>query len=87
MATRRIEIFTAGCDVCQDVVEQVKAEVCPSCEVTVVSMADTLVAARAKSLGIRSLPAVAINGELASCCSSSGVDLAVLRSAGLRRPA
>jgi glutaredoxin len=84
---RKIEIFSAGCDVCQDVAEQVEAAACPSCEVTVVSMADTRVAARAKSLGVRSLPAVVIDGKLASCCSSGGVDLDVLRSAGLGRPA
>jgi glutaredoxin 3 len=85
MATRKIEIFSAGCSVCQDVVEQVKAAACPSCEVTVVSMTDTHAAARAKSLGIRSLPAVVIDGKLASCCSGGGVDLDVLRSAGLGR--
>lgn len=87
MATRKIEIFSAGCDVCQDVVEQVKAAACPSCEVTVVSMTDARVAARARSLGIRSLPAVVIDGRLASCCSGGGVDINVLRSAGLGRPA
>lgn len=87
MNTRKIEIFSAGCDVCQDVVEQVKAAACPSCEVTVVSMTDTHVTARARSLGIRSLPAVVIDGRLASCCSGGGVDLDVLRSAGLGRPA
>jgi hypothetical protein len=87
MTTRKIETFSAGCDVCQDVVEQIKAAACPSCEVTVVSMADTHVAARAGSLGIRSLPAIVIDGRLASCCAGGGVDLDVLRSAGLGRPA
>lgn len=86
MATRKIEVFSAGCSVCQDVVEQVKAAACPSCEVTVVSMADAGGGARANSLGIRSLPAIAIDGRLTSCCSG-GVDLDVLRGAGLGRPA
>ena len=85
MATRKIEIFSAGCSVCQEVVDQVKAAACPSCEVTVVSMTDTRIASRAKSLGVRSLPAVVIDGKLASCCSNGGVDLDVLRSAGLGR--
>jgi hypothetical protein len=53
--------------------------------VTVASMTDTRVASRAKSLGIRSLPAVVIDGKLANCCSNGGVDLDVLRSAGLGR--
>jgi hypothetical protein len=85
MAKRKIEIFSAGCSVCEEVVEQVKAAACPSCEVIVLPMADAGIAARAKSLGISSLPAVAIDGKLASCCSGRGVDLEVLRAAGLGR--
>jgi glutaredoxin 3 len=85
MATRKIEIFSAGCSVCQEAVEQVKGAACPSCEVVVLSMTDTRVAARAKALGIASLPAVVIDGKLASCCSGRGVDLDVLRAAGLGR--
>jgi glutaredoxin 3 len=85
MTQRKIEIFSAGCSVCQEVVEQVKAAACPSCDVTVVSMADAAIAGRVKSLGIRSLPAVVIDGKLASCCATGGVDLDVLRAAGLGR--
>lgn len=85
MAIRQIEIFSAGCSVCNDVVEQVKAAACPSCEVTVVSMADAPTAQRAKSLGVRSLPAVVIDGKLANCCTNRGVDLDVLRATGLGR--
>ncbi len=85
MIIRKIEIFSAGCSVCQDVIEQVKAAACPSCDVQVVSMTDIREAARAKALGVRSLPAVVIDGKLASCCSGGGIDLDVLRSAGLGR--
>lgn len=87
MAPRKIEIFSAGCSICQDAVEQVKAAACSSCEVTVVSMTDAHIAARARSLGIRSLPAVVIDGQLASCCANGSVDLDVLRAAGLGRAA
>jgi hypothetical protein len=45
------------------------------------------VAERAKGLGIRSVPAVVIEGKLAGCCAGRGVDVAVLRAAGLGRPA
>jgi hypothetical protein len=45
------------------------------------------VAERAKGLGIRSVPAVVIEGKLAACCAGRGVDVAVLRAAGLGRPA
>jgi predicted DsbA family dithiol-disulfide isomerase len=44
------------------------------------------VAERARSLGIRSVPAVVIDGKLANCCSGRGPDEAALRAAGLGRP-
>jgi hypothetical protein len=47
---------------------------------------DVTVAERAKSLGIASLPAVVIDGKVASCCAGRGVDIEALRAAGLGRP-
>lgn len=87
MATKRtIEIFSAGCPACEETVALVKRAVCPSCDVTVLDMHTPEVARRAKSLGIRSLPAVVINGALADCCTGRGVDEATLRAAGLGQP-
>jgi glutaredoxin 3 len=85
-AKRKIEVFSAGCTACTEVIEMVQRTACPSCEVTVHDMHDTDVARRAKSLGIRSVPSVVIDGKLADCCSGRGVDEQVLRAAGLGRP-
>lgn len=84
--SRRIEIFSAGCPVCDRVVEEVRASACSSCEVEVLDMEDAEVEARARELGVVSVPAVAVDGQLASCCRESGPDLEVLRRAGLGRP-
>jgi glutaredoxin 3 len=84
--TRKIEIFSAGCPACDDTVALVKKTACPSCEVTVLDMHQADVAKRARSLGVRSVPAVAINGKLAGCCAGRGPDEATLREAGLGRP-
>ena len=84
--TRKIEIFSAGCAVCEAAVEQIKALACPSCDIRVLDMKDASVATRAENLGIRSLPAIAINGTLADCCSRRGIDKDTLRSAGLGQP-
>ena len=46
-------------------------------------MKDPKVAVRAKHLGINRVPAVAINGQLADCCSSGAIDVDVLRAMGL----
>jgi glutaredoxin 3 len=82
-AKRKIEVFSAGCAACNEVIDMVRRAACPSCEVTVHDMKDINVAKRAKSLGIRSVPSVVIDGKLADCCSGRGVDERVLRAAGL----
>ena len=81
--TREIEIFSAGCAACEDTIAQIRGRACPSCNVVVLDMKDKSVAARARNLGIRSVPAVVIDGKLADCCTSSAPDMTVLESAGL----
>lgn len=83
---RKIEVFSAGCAVCADTIELVHSIACPSCEVIVLDMRDTKVAKRAKRLGIRSVPAVVIDGQLADCCTGRGVDAGTLRAAGVGQP-
>lgn len=84
MATKRkIEVFSAGCPVCQDTGALVQRIACPACDVSVLDMKDPKVASRAKSLGIRSVPAVVIDGKLADCCAGRGPEEATLRAAGL----
>ena len=83
---RTIEIFSAGCPTCEAVIAEVKNAACPSCDVSVLNMHSAPVYQRAQTLGITSVPAVVIDGQLADCCSSRGVDIDVLKSAGLGRP-
>ena len=85
-AKRKIEVFSAGCPACDETVALVKRTACPSCEVTVLDMNDAGVARRAKGLGLRSVPAVVIDGKPADCCTGRGPDEATLRAAGLGRP-
>ena len=84
MASRKVEIFSAGCFVCGETVELVKRISCPSCEVSVLNMNDQQeVAERARSLRIRSVPAVVVDGKLASCCAGRGPNESELRAAGI----
>lgn len=80
---RKVEIFSAGCSVCETAIEQVKGISCSSCEVTVLDMNDPEIAKRAETLGVKSIPSVAVDGQLASCCSSSGIDLEALKALGV----
>lgn len=85
-AKRKIEVFSAGCPACKDTIALVNSIACPSCEISVLDMKDPAVAARAKTLGVRSVPAVVINGELAACCTGRGPDTRTLRDAGIGQP-
>lgn len=84
-AKRKVEVFSAGCAACDEAIEIVKRAACPSCELTILDMKDINVAKRAKSLGIRSVPSVLIDGKLADCCAGRGIDEHILRAAGLGR--
>ncbi len=57
---RKVEIFSAGCGCCQETISLVKSIACPSCDITVLDMNQPEIAERAKSLGVRSVPAVVI---------------------------
>jgi len=82
---RKIEVFSAGCGMCEDTIEMVQNAACSSCEVTILDLKEPETMTRAKELGVKSVPAVAIDGVLASCCSGRGVDLETLKAAGLGR--
>jgi len=87
MATKRkIEIFSAGCPTCQEAVKMVQNLACSDCEVNILDMNDPAIASRAKGLGVRSVPAVAIDGKLADCCAGRGPDAATLKAAGIWQP-
>ena len=77
---RKSEVFSAGCALCHEVIDLVRREAGSTSELIVRDMMDARVLARAEKLGIRSVPAVVIDGKLASCCAGRGVDLQVLKN-------
>lgn len=83
---RQVEIFSAGCPVCEEAIARIREIACQSCDVIVKDMGEPAVAERARALGILSLPAVVIDGTLAECCAGRGPDEATLRAAGLGQP-
>ncbi len=82
---RKIEIFSAGCAVCDETVALVNSLACPSCDVEVLDTQTDDVAAKAKQYGVRSVPAVVVDGQLAACCAG-GADEASLRAVGIGEP-
>jgi len=82
---RKIEVFSAGCALCEEVIDVVRREAGSSSEVVVRNMKDARGLARAEELGIRSVPAVVIDGRLASS-AGGGVDIQALKSELGRSP-
>ncbi|HVS87444.1 MAG TPA: thioredoxin family protein [Candidatus Acidoferrum sp.] len=82
MATKKkIEVFSAGCSTCKETIEVVKRLAGSSHEVVIHDMQKSEGASKAKHYGVRSVPAVVIDGKLAGCCAGRGPDEHVLRSA------
>jgi glutaredoxin 3 len=77
---KKIEVFSAGCSVCRETIETVK-RLAGSHEVVIHDMNKSDIASKAKHYGVRSVPAVVIDGKLASCCTGRGPDEGILRAA------
>lgn len=77
---KKIEVFGAGCSVCKDTIEMVK-RLAGKHELVIHDMNKPEAATKAKGYGVRSLPAVVIDGKLASCCAGRGPEENVLKSA------
>ena len=85
-AKRKIEVFSAGCPVCEETIEEIKKASCPPCDIMVLDMKDVKVTKRAKEIGIRSVPSVVIDGKLSACGCGCGLDIEELKKEGLGQP-
>lgn len=86
MTKRKVEIFSAGCSLCQETINLVNELACSSCEIIIHDMHDKNIQVRAKELGVKSVPAVAINNVLADCCHDRGVNAEILKAGGIGTP-
>ena len=71
---RKIEVFVAGCPCCTEAVELIEFLAGTEHNIEIRDMHDPDVAVAASGYGIRSLPAVVIDGRLADCCAGRGPD-------------
>ena len=79
--SRTIDVFTAPCPLCDDALGLVERVAAPDDVVHVHPVSSPEGAAEAARLGVRAVPAVAVDGELASCCRAGGVTEPGLRAA------
>jgi hypothetical protein len=84
---RRIEVFTAGCPLCDEAVRLVKGLACEDCEVIVYNLNEPCESGecleKVKSYGVTRVPAVAVYGRLAECCKVGRVTEEGLKAAGI----
>lgn len=84
---RKVEVFTAGCPLCEETVKLVQSLACPNCEVILYDLREGCATnecrTKAKEYGIHRVPAVMIDGRLAECCRLGPVTADALRAAGL----
>jgi len=86
MATKRkVEIFTAGCFLCDETVKLVKDLACSDCEVTVYDLRREGIE-KAKEYGISPVPTVVVNGKIAECCVRGKVNTESLKAVGIGKP-
>ena len=83
---RRVEVFTAGCPVCQGVVEIVNELACPNCDVTIYNLNKNEGVDEAKAFGVTALPSIVVNGELLECCKRGPITKEDLKAAGIGQP-
>lgn len=87
MAKRTVEVFTAGCPLCDDTVKLVNSLACPNCEVKVYDLREGCATDECRDLaqryGVKTVPTVVVDGKIADCCRVGGVDEAGLRAAGV----
>ncbi len=84
--TRRVEIFSAGCPTCERTIDDLRRQIDPRHEIVVHDMrADEGAAEKAEALGVRTVPAVVVDGSLLDCCRNKGPAEHELEAAGLVR--
>jgi glutaredoxin len=83
MAKRTVEVFTAGCSICDEALEAVRDAVCESCDLQVHDMKTKPAQAKARQYGVKRVPAVVVNGRLADCCRQGAVDIGTLQRLGV----
>lgn len=79
-----IEVFIAGCPLCEPAVQTVQDTACPNCTVKIYNLQNGEGRAEAEEYGVNRVPTIVVNGQIAACCQSSGkVDAETLRSMGV----
>ncbi|MBI5212238.1 MAG: thioredoxin family protein [Nitrospirae bacterium] len=82
---RKVEVFVAGCPLCDETVNLVKELSCQCCDVTVYNLREKGMD-KAKKYGVNSVPTVVVNGKILDCCVKGKPTADDLKAAGIGTP-
>jgi len=72
MSKRLVEVFTAGCPLCDEAFKLINSLACDNCEIKVWNLREGCATNecrdKAQQYGIHRVPAVVVDGQLAECC-------------------
>lgn len=84
MSKRLVEVFTAGCPLCDRTVQLVQELACENCQVQIYELHDDRYREKVEQYGIHRVPAVVVDGRLAECCQNqTPVSREALMAAGI----
>jgi glutaredoxin len=70
-----IELFTAGCPLCDPVIKLVKETATDNCEIVIYDLvkqcAEKTCINKMKQYGVNHVPSIVVNGKLLHCCERS----------------
>lgn len=82
---RKVEVFVAGCPLCDETVKLVNELSCPNCDVIVYNLKEEGID-KAREYGINSVPTVVVNGKILDCCARRKLTEVDLKAAGIGTP-
>lgn len=84
---RKVEVFTAGCPVCDPAVKMVQELACPSCDIHIHDLNKGCKTDECRietqRYSLKTVPAVVVDGKVVSCCANDGPKIEELKSAGI----
>lgn len=84
---RKIEIFSAGCPVCEPVVQLVKDTACKNCKIIVYNLSEQceskICVKKMEEYKIKRLPSIVVDGKLLDCCNNNEITKSDLVNAGI----
>lgn len=84
---KQIEVFTAGCPVCEPVVQLIKDTAGKDCEITIHNLSEQceskICVTKMEEYGVKRLPAIAVDGKLLGCCKNIDITKTDLVNAGI----